>query len=270
MLVYRNNRLEFKTQLTQPTGPSLNIAVLIAGSPRFCREFDTLIHNLSNHNVDWYFYLWKTSTSPDKQGMNLVAPKWRNINYDWALSKLQSNLPKNHNVFLELGDIDSVKIPHITNNITETFIQFTWPMFESLYRVYQLFQSSNKTYDLVIRARNDVAFYKQTNYYYLKDVLDKNPSYVFTNKYYRFGKYATTLNDFFAISSAENIKIYCETALHLLEYHNMGYVFHPESMLVVHLIKSKLQITYVDFCLQLRSMGSYINNAYQSDFGRWV
>jgi hypothetical protein len=250
----------------------MKIAVLIPGSPRFSKEFDTLIQRVSVcDQVDWYFYLWSESTSPDKNGMNLVAPKWRNIDYEWAVEKLQSNLPENHRVVaLQLGDLKSIPIPQITQNITETHMERTWPMFESLYRVDLLRQQIGEEYDLVIRARNDVEVKNSIDFAQIKQLVDQDPSLIFTEVNHRYGKYNITINDFFAISSPKNIQIYCDAVNHLMEYHQKGYVFHPETMLAVHLIESGLKIAYVDFGLELRSMGSIVDNAYHADFGNWA
>jgi hypothetical protein len=250
----------------------VKIAVLISGSPRFCKEFDTLIDQLSSHDVDWYFHLWsKTPGEFDSYGMKLVADPWRDINEQWALEKIRSNLPTHHRIKgFKLEDSSSVKIPAI-RNIVEAYPERAWPMFYGFYQVDLLRQELNEEYDLVVRTRNDVEIRNKIDFQEIKCLLDVKPEMVFTANNNRFGKHHILINDFIAISSTKNIQIYCDTVNHILNYIDQGRIFHPETLLVIHLAeKNNLEITYMNFDVHIRSMGYLKDEVYYSDFGRWA
>jgi hypothetical protein len=249
----------------------VKIAVLVPGSPRFSKEFDTLVSQLIPHEVDWYFYLWKeTPGETDSYGMKLVAPNWRNIDPNWALEKIRSNLPAHHRIKgFKLEDQNSIEIPHL-DHLVEVYPERAWPMFYSFYQVDLLRQETKEEYDLVIRTRCDIEIRNQINFEALKFQLAFEPDSVFTADNNKFGKFNILINDFFAISSTKNIEIYCNAVNHILEYNREGHIFHPETVLVLHLIKNNLQVSYVNFDVHIRSMGYEINGVYHSDFGQWA
>lgn len=253
----------------------MKIAILISGAPRFCREFDTLIEQVKDHDVDWFFYLWKEYSVPDKNDMKVVADCWRNINEEWAINKIKSNLPANHSVQrLELGDLKSVSLPEV-NHMAECLLDKTWPMFVSLYHVGLLKQhyelQTGTQYDLVVRARNDIEMSNPIDWNLLKQRLDQNPSYIFVADNHVYGHNGYKINDFFAVSSSRNIHIYCDAVNRLQQYNKEnGILFHPETLLCHHLRQNGLIIVQENFNLGLRTLGKTNNGIYHSDFGRWA
>lgn len=252
----------------------MRIAILISGSPRFYKDFDTFINNLSGYSkVDWFFYLWDQNPRPDKLGYEnqiLVADSWRSINKDWAINKITSNLPLNQElVRLELGNADQVPYPevpgpqdHHTNFPSICKMHYGW------YKSDQLRQESGNEYDLVIRARPDLCLPSTLDLQYIKSIIDQDPSTVVVSTGGQHG-HGYTINDTIAISSPKNMKIYTDLVNHSIEYNREGIVFHPETLLAFHLIKNNLRICPF---INVEIRANTVNNpdgTMTLDFGRW-
>ena len=134
----------------------MRIAVLISGSPRFCAGLDTFINGLTGfETADWYVDLWSNNPPPDKLGYEshvLVAPSWRYITQEWAVNKIKSNLPPNHQlVALSLYDNELIEYPTVTGpQIYHNSFPSIWKMHLGWKRVDFLRQSSGIQYDLVM------------------------------------------------------------------------------------------------------------------------
>ena len=104
----------------------MKVAAMIAGLPRFRREFDDQLANLQNAEVDWFFCLWKGKFTSVKD--NYVADTWPVDSREKTLEKLQANLPTNHRVtVLELPELPPYphegrnRFPHAFLMLTELF-----------------------------------------------------------------------------------------------------------------------------------------------------
>jgi len=242
----------------------MKIAVLIAGEPRFSKEFDLFLENLSGYDeIDWYFYLWKTPTF----GLNkkYVSPFWFNIEYNVALNKLKTNLPSNHNIkYLELANTPTQEFPNITSRLGwGTQPSNVWPMWLSWSMVDE---KCHDDYDLVIRSRPDLGLMNSLDLKIVKENLKSN-QLILSNNY---GQTVNNkhVNDLLAVSTRQNIKIYNNIIHSALDYYNEGYYFHPETILGRHLDVNNIEYIKGTFSVEYRYFGRD-GEEYDKHYGRW-
>jgi len=276
----------------------LKVAVLIQGEPRFCREFDFFLENLVGYDqVDWFFYLWKTSspfqTVQGTDGHVLVADPWQNIDLNWAIGKLQSNLPENHYVAgIELADQHTLPIPIIKRKIGYGVnVANVWKMWHSQHRVNQMrlaYEKENDvSYDVVIRTRPDVALLDTVDARVVNEHLVKKSNMVIIPKNKLVGETVERVTcDLMGISNPQSMTTYTDLINHALDYNRLGEEFHPENLLACHLKKQGLDTSIANFDIEMRWLGQWQNIhtgeivpvhkikdltdfRYTSQFGRW-
>jgi hypothetical protein len=275
----------------------LKVAVLIQGEPRFCQEFDFFLENLVGYDqVDWFFYLWKTSgsvqTVQGTDGHVLVADPWQNIDLNWAIGKLQSNLPENHYVAgIELADQHTLPIPIIKRRMACHSVANVWKMWHSQYRANQMrlaYEKENDvSYDVVIRTRPDVALLDTVDARVVNDHLVKKANMVIIPKNKLVGETIERVTcDLMGISNPQSMTTYTDLINHALDYNRLGEEFHPENLLACHLKKQGLDTSIANFNIEMRWLGQWQNIhtgemvpvhkikdltdfRYTSQFGRW-
>lgn len=250
----------------------MKVAIIIAGEPRFCKEFDLFIDNLIGYTqVDWYFYLWNESQVHPSIGNELVAPSWNKINEEWAFKKIRENLPDNHNIAkLVVADQNNFNFTINTDPgrvgwmCRPAGIWKQWCVLKEA----DLFRRS-QNYDLVIRTRNDMGVTPELNLNNIMSIIENNPNTIIMPKTNWFGG----ANDLFAISSAKNMEIYFNLVDYIEEYHmNHNCIYGSESLLAHHLRHHGLNSIPGDFETPLRSLGkwrAFPEGPYWSNFGRW-
>lgn len=254
----------------------MRIAAIMAGEPRFCREFDLFIDSLKNYQqVDWYMFFWSNSRAGGTHGFDLVAPQWLSVDRTWAIEKLRSTLPTSHRIVgLVLADRNSVQTPQIANKAGETNVERMWGMYNSLQQADLLRRSAEQQlgrYDLVIRARPDVGLTGTVDLEQLAQLVEQNPRALITPTAEVHG-YGHRINDMIAFGSSESMTVYCDAVQWIPEYYNRGLIFHPETMLAYHCAQQGLDVIQKDFgSIVLRKLGTQIpNGPYISDYGRWA
>lgn len=220
----------------------MKIAIIASGQPRFCAETDTFLQNLTGYTqAEWFLHLWKENSMQHLCGHNIVAPNWISVNQEWALNKFKENLPSNHKIAaLELAD--------------------------QLRRAYEL---KNDPYDLVIRIRPDLGLRDECNLIEIKQFLDQKPDSIIITKdrvYPPWGEYR--INDWFAIAKPAAMATYCDALNHIPKYSDVE--FMAETMIACHCIRNNLAIVEGNFHIDVRFLGNTVDNAYQSEFGRWA
>lgn len=241
----------------------MRVAVLISGEPRFSREFDLFLENLTGYDeIDWYFYMWHNATYSLEQ--KLMPESWFEIDRETAYDKIRANLPDNHNIaYLELADQNAHSFPQVNERLGWGVRQDNvWRMWYSWLKVDN---ACPDNYDIVIKSRPDLALMQEVN---LKELnlqpnellLPNNFGGVYNNKH---------VCDLMAISSRQNIKIYNNIINHVGTYYNEGYSFHPETMLSVHLDKNNIVYPKGAFDVQYRYFGK-IGDDYTIQPGRWI
>lgn len=250
----------------------MKIAVFLQGEPRFCAEFDQTLKALgSEHSYHWYSWLWNPSPGPDTYGFDLVSPNWRRFDDSLARETLAQALGDNHRVqSLISEDPSTLQFPDMPRRAGETNVQNVWRMYWSMWAAGQLiFDSADAhTYDLILRLRQDVAVenldleacYRQ---------LQSNPRSVIVSANNHFGYWGPRLNDWVAVGTLASMKVYCDCYNHVQHYYDQGMLFHPESLLSLHLATHNVSLKYGSYSVSLRTMGRWEDKKYFSQFGRW-
>jgi hypothetical protein len=230
----------------------MKIAILIAGEPRFCGHLDTFINNLQGYSqVDWFFYLWEETQM--KYSVMQVPEKWAKIpSKEWAVTTIQEKLPKHHHI-VDLTIGHQSQAPDGTVAIYKQH----WSL-NQVDLMRQQYETVHGKYDLVIRARLDLAINSPIDLGHFKEQIDQNSKLIFMPKNSRHGS-PHPINDQFAISSSDNIKIYAN----LINNINNNIQIHPETQLSHHIRENGLV------------MKEEINNGPLKDpgvpdFGRWA
>jgi len=258
----------------------MRIAVLIQGEPRFCKEFDLFLERLKGYDqADFYFYLWKKSQPisdywRSKESI-LVADPWLDIDQEWAINKIQSNLPPNCNLIkLELADQNNLTFSEIKENQSGVNKDNLWKMMYSLYKVNELKTEyelkNNFVYDLVVKARPDLMLHNDLNLNFIKTQIDRNNRLVALPDNTRCGA-RVPISDIMAISSSKNMDIYCNLYNEAYEYYTSGITFHPETLLACHLLTYNLDFSqHFGYNIDIRKLGKTLDKEkYISNFGRW-
>lgn len=248
----------------------LKIAAMISGEPRFTEDFDVFLDKTANYTIDWYIMLWQTSGDVSNSHFkhSLVPNFWKNINYEKSYERLSNFLPTTHNLAkLELLDQTQFQLDWEVK-LTDKNVRpnSCWLMFQGLKQVNNLLPDATNEYDLVIRTRPDLSIDREINLYEIYEFLKKSPKTVIMPKNFWFG-HGPIANDIFAIATPEVMKIYCDVVSSIPKFQAEGKIFHPETMLAMHLENHGIHLKRHDFEAELR----YINATEDRfpSFGRW-
>jgi hypothetical protein len=275
----------------------MKAAVLIQGDSRFCAEFDLFLENLKGFDqVDYFMCLWKnnyqTANLLNGAGHQVVSPSWHNLTEDWVLNKFRQELPQGHRIIkLQLIDQDSVPVQLVTENFAkETRQENVWKMLYSLHQANQMRVEYETAlgieYDMVIRTRPDVALMEPIEAEILKTHLNNDPNLVIIPRNKRCGYNGVFICDLFAIATPETMTVYCDLYNQALDHHASGTIFHPETLLGIHLRKNSKSFEPGNFNIEFRHLGkwrdintgeewasdkvpNWNNKIYISEFGRW-
>lgn len=270
----------------------MRVAILVPGLPRFCREFDLFIEALEpGHDYDWYFYLWQGTPQTDQereqeraqgggdahtQKFNLIHPRF----YNWQPEDLEpyiaQRLPPKHRIqALAQGDHRAVVMPNFgSNRAQEISIMNTVKNWTSLKRCWNLLAGTGRDYDLVIRARTDIALNAPLDLLSASRQVKQNFNTVFISNNNQCG-HGVLINDWYALTSLQNMSHYVCVIDRCEDYVQRGVIFHPETMLAYHLAQGGLRWQSGPVGLRLRELGTWQGEPYQpgsvytSDWGRW-
>jgi hypothetical protein len=255
----------------------MRVALLIPGEPRFCKEFDQFLQNLQGyHQVDWFVWLWQNSQCEEHRGVDVVAPSWRQLDHSTTWARIQQHLPVQHQLInLTIARKELYPSPQVGNKAGETSVERMWGMYTSLRecdlarRAHE--QSLGQRYDLVIRTRADLGLASPLDLKNCLEYLEQNPQTIMTPHNDIHG-YGHRTNDMMALGLSEAMTTYCDLAQHLLTYHhNMGILYHPETMLAFHMAHQGIANHNKDsYQVILRRFGTVEQGAYRSDYGRWA
>lgn len=254
----------------------MRIAVLIAGESRFSPATDTLIDILpksSEYQVDWFFYLNQYSNKVSFRPSS-IADCWKSFDRSWAIDKIKSRLPSNHSIIeIETPNVE-IPVPDISvklaggSTLGRTYLQF-YNIFRADMLRQEFENNNNFKYDLVVRARNDILIDANIDYKHLRDHLDTDPTSVFTPIHHRHGFVDPQVNDFFAITSSDNMKVYANLCNEIpQDYHNTDRIYHTESCLSYQLTKHGLSIKFLDIKFDPSLLDQLTLNQH-TNFGIW-
>jgi hypothetical protein len=276
----------------------MKTAILLQGDPRFCKEFDLFLENLKGFDqVDYFIYFWEnnyaTADLIGSRGHQIVAPFWQQVDRENALKKFKKCLPPGHTIVsFQLANQEDILITPITENICRsTNFSNMWKMLNSLYMSNQSRVAhelaNNFTYDLVIRSRPDVALMNPMYADQLKSNLEVNKKRIIIPNNKVCGHNGIVICDLFGVGTSHDMTIYCDLYNQVLTHHKEGTIFHPETMLGVHLLKNGLNWMPGGFNIEFRHLGiwqdrttgeqwtsntvpTWDNKIYISNFGQWA
>lgn len=134
----------------------IRAAITVSGLPRFRADTDTLINNLTNADIDWYFSFWKHKPTAYSE----YDPKWQELSETRIVSEIQSRLGPRHRIrFFEWVHPNSLPpMPrdypafyNIPINCYQQYILFN--RINNIRKDYERVQAWK--YDLLIRGRVD-------------------------------------------------------------------------------------------------------------------
>lgn len=253
----------------------MKVAILISGSPRFNKDFDTFVNGLQGvDQVDWFCHLWKYNPPPDKLGYEnytLVSDFWRNVDQAKAQEKILENLPSNHKLIkLEIYNNNLIEYPEVPGEqMHHINFKSIWKMHLGWKYVDILRQAHQEDYDLVIRARPDLHLPNPINLINIKNMLDQDTNTMLVPSGAQHG-HGYNINDVMAIASPKNMEIYTDLVSHSIKYNLDGIIFHPETLLAYHLVKNKLKIMpFINVGIR-SNMIKTLDNHFTVDFGNWL
>jgi hypothetical protein len=235
----------------------MKIAILLPGQPRFTGDFDTFLKNLSGYTqADWFVYMTNEHVDRqafvDRKGINLLE-SWINFDKQWAIDKLQSNLPANNYVrSFEISDCYTKQWPSVTNlfEVEQDWIHNVFMMHYNLNQCNQLRLNSGIDYDMVIRIRTDVGITEPLDITEFSS--SKNTVFISDNE--RHGLHPYRCNDLMSIGDPDSMNAYCDLVNWLKIHNNNGVPFHPETMMGFHLANNHIEIKNGNFLVTLRKI----------------
>jgi len=243
----------------------MKVAIMISGLPRFCREFDDILTNLTGYDqVDWFFHLWNDFSDP------YVNPLWTDLSTDQIREKISSNLPPNNNIaYLNLQPMPVY--PHEGrqfNSVPWGNPPRIWWSFLGIKLVNQAreeYETHNGSYDIVIKHRPDTGI-TPVDCRVVKNILDLYPNYILTSANGRTGLGGHSVSDLVLMGNSKTMSIYANCFDRILNYNDDGLPFHAETLLSEHLHRNSIVTPMTNFECILRKYKSAADGV---DFGRW-
>jgi hypothetical protein len=252
----------------------MKIAALISGEPRFCEEFDIQLSSLTvEYPIDWFFLIWQKNDKIHHTGYDIVAPFWKNVEYNSAYQKIEQYLPHNHKIInLTVENKDNYSINFTPKHKSkETNPDYVWLKFNGFYHVNQIRKKYLESYDLIIMTRPDISIEPKLNFDEIKDILDKHPNSIMTPKRDSGGWLGKYINDNFIIAKPEQMDIFCDHIHYIPKFQEENFLFHPETMLAEFSHRKNLNVIRHNIDYQLRALGTNVGrDNYISKFGRWA
>jgi hypothetical protein len=250
----------------------VNVAAMITGEPRFCEELDLFISNLIGHaTITWFFFLWKVPITGNIYHKGLIAPYWQNVDYDKAYDKIRTNLTNRriHQIgALEIVDPEPYELDFNPRNVTNCCARpaNVWGMWQAWHHGYKQIESSGKQFDLVLRIRGDISLSEPLNLKKIKRLIDDQPNRLIVPNN-RWHGYSRWICDNMAISSMQNMAIYCDVIKSIPSFQEEGFIFHAETCLAEHLHRNGIEVVRHNFDIGIRHLD---NGAGAGKHGRWA
>lgn len=258
----------------------MRISVLVSGEPRFCSEFNKIIENLKDYNVDWYFTLWSNCDSKNGIGKGYISENWRNINYDFAYNKIQSNLPPAHKIIhLEIIDQTSIHFENITHRLgwgakSEYSHKMTYGWFLTCLAKKKYEDENSFNYNIVIKGRPDAGI--DVNLELIKELLEGQRHVIFpgagmpSGTSYR-NKFIT---DILFVSSSKIMDDICNFYNTAKIHFDKGTDWNIEQLLICHLedlniTTSRNESLYLHFRMAKDHVGGWNPNLWTPNFDNW-
>lgn len=245
----------------------MKIAILISGQPRFNREFNDLLDNLTGYNqLDFFFHLWNS----DPGEIHWIPPTWPK-DHDEIRSRIEKNLPDNSHI------ANLVILPQIDYKVTRKYNLTPWSNPVNIWYTYygirevntlrEQYESTHGEYDLVIKARPDTGLASKLDCRSIRDYLKDHPNHVVMPNDRRFGMAGVAVNDLIGIGLGFTMSTYCRAVDYFDHYNDQGCPYHGETLLAWHLTRNGIVAPPTDFNCTFREHW-YAHN--RPDYGLWV
>jgi hypothetical protein len=258
----------------------MRVAALVSGWPRFCRDFDSQLEQLSRYNVDWYFLFW--DSPPDQVSNYKVPPSWPWNDAHRAAQWIGRYLPLNHSI--QLVALQSVKhrppfldqapVPPFYAPLSSIKDQF-W-MLEGVFQLYLTYSKAKellgqglRPHDLVIRTRSDIGLTQLPDLELLYKQQQQRPSSIAVPVNDRRGTYH--FNDTFCVCSLENMFMYAQAHQLFDQLALQGVGYNPEYLMGTALNAQGLEWPHEPAIIStVRSIGQHVPGKFIPEWGRWI
>ena len=246
----------------------MRVAALVSGWPRFCRDFDSQLEQLSRYNVDWYCAFWNPGGHQEDRR---VSPGWKPETAEMAAQRISQYLPPNHRIaLLELVNWAQCPPPKFQHqgfycNALGVHRQYSILQYIDLRR-----QQTLVHYDLVIRTRADVGLRGQLDLETALITLINRPEMLLLPQNERRSTY--NFCDMWCTALPQTMAVYTQVVNYFDQAHlNHGIVYNPEYLLG-HILSSQGLVWPLDqkFNLVREEQGRYDSQGFIPEWGRWA
>jgi hypothetical protein len=250
----------------------MKVAAVLNGQPRFTKEFDIFLENLTEFDqIDWFIHLWNNFEEKERVSPFMNNPI--NWNEDTIKNKIKENLPKNHRIVsFKISDppvfhedtIDSVNYCRWTSVLGILNMTYGYKCVNELKEEYE---KKHGKYDLVVRTRPDVMIDQPISLKKCNEIIKENPNILFSSANHRVGIHSTNkVSDLMGISNSDTMSTYLKIFDKLNNYNNDGVPFHTETLIAHHLTVNNIITPMTTFNIKFRSLfqpdGTF-------DWGKW-
>lgn len=240
-------------------------ALLLSGNPRFCKDFDLQLENLTDNYIDWYVCMWDRTHTDDTR----INPNWHGKTSQDLANWILPHLPPKHKLMaVEL--LDHNQAPKPTRTYKEFYANTTnlLQQFWILDRCNQHRNNSNIDYDLIIRTRPDITLDSRLNLEHIHNILEKNINCLVMPNNERRG--VPPFCDQFAIAKSQTMNTYTQAYTTFDLLYDTGTPYNPEFLMAAACLKQGLVWPTTNFEIGLRMHGYHTPGHFHPDFGTWL
>lgn len=212
----------------------INVALLITGQLRNAKESYPSIKEkiLDVYHPDVFIETWSNSSKMESHFNGVIE---NDSTLDEIEKMYSPKIISSEEYDRELEEYFLSRCEN-KNYYSETKPDNVYAMHYKIKKGFDLiegYQSFKKSYDIVIKIRFDIRL--ET----FIDLYEVNPNKIYIPEGW---DHREGINDLFAVGGYDTMKKYCNLYLHLEEHYGNTSIFHPETLLKVHLEKNEIEI----------------------------
>lgn len=250
------------------------VHALLTGLPRFGKDTDSLVLNLTNvETVNWFVVLWRYPKGLLPDTLSNLDPAWFDLSESELHDFIQQRLPDNHRLQLTRWvDHDSLEQPPrkfeaFYSNPTNTWGQYSLLRHANQLR-HQLEPHLGPKPDIIVRCRADGGMSQPLDMSALAQACQLDPKLLITPRNQRHGHYQFC--DHMAIGSDQAITALANVVTDFDRVNREGIPFNAE-LLIGHILKSQgLHWPSTEWDSTLKKSGYYDSlGVWHQLEGRW-
>jgi len=249
----------------------VKVAIIFAGQPRFCADFDSQLLNLQQAScIDWYSAFWNQGKNAafESQKDKWVSPSWQFVDAQSAMRWIYPRIPQNHRILsLELKTPEQFPVMPEHPPLSCHSLAL-WGQYQILQFAAHQIKKSGITYDLIIRSRVDIGLTKPLDLQKCKQYLDTHPQEILIPANGRHGP--AMFADQFAIGLPQAMIKYTNAVNHFEEAFQKGVPWNPEYILGMALLWQGISWPMNDINNTLRKIGEGQGSDFLPHWGRWI